>query len=113
MGCSCKDYTAEIVSGTKVIADLRRLFILRMTIDSTTNDRRRKDYNQAIFHVYTDDEIEEWNRYCGDVGLPKRKQGDSYACFCEMDMNMVLKCFDDATKDWRKSWCDTENCNRK
>lgn len=28
-------------------------------------------------------------------------------------MGMVLKCFDDAAKDWRKSFCDVKNCTMK
>ena len=29
--------------------DLREAFVRRMTVDSPHRDRRRKDYNQAIF----------------------------------------------------------------
>jgi len=59
--------------------DLRNQFIKRMTQDSPHHDRRRKDYNQAIFG-YKDD-------------------GSTYAVFCETDMDMVLQCFDDAVQD--------------
>ena len=59
--------------------DLRNQFIKRMTQDSPHHDRRRKDYNQAIFS-YRDD-------------------GSTYAVFCETDMDMVLQCFDDAVQD--------------
>lgn len=93
MGCNCKHMQKEISDYKKQIDYLRELFIKRMTVDSDTQDRRRKDFNQAIFR-YRDD-------------------GSSYAVWCEMDMDMVIKCFDDAVKDWRKHFCDVENCNRK
>lgn len=93
MGCNCKDNQQEIQEGRKLLAFFRKLFINRMTVDSNHNDRRRKDYNQAIFG-YDDD-------------------GSTYAIWSETDMEMVLQCFDDAVKDWRKSWCDVENCTRK
>lgn len=93
MSCSCKHNQEAISEGKKNFAKLRRLFIKRMTIDSVHNDRRRKDFNQAIFD-YNDD-------------------GSTFAIWSETDMDMVLQCFDDAVKDWRESWCDTKNCTRK
>lgn len=94
MGCNCKDNRQEVREGKKVIAELRELFIKRMTVDSDHNDRRRKDFNQAIF--FYDDYADEHRQ-----------------CFCDTSMEMVLQCFDDAVKDWRRSWCDVENCTRK
>lgn len=94
MGCNCKDYRQEIKDGKKVIDELRKLFIKRMTIDSDHNDRRRKDYNQAIF--FYDDYTHEHK-----------------ACFDGTNMEMVLQCFDNAVNDWRKTWCDVDNCTRK
>ena len=93
MACKCKHNRQEIQEGKKIIAELRELFIRRMTVDSDHNDRRRKDYNQAIF--FYDDYTHE-----------------HLACFCETNMEMVLRCFDDAVGDWRKSWCDVKNCKR-
>lgn len=93
MGCNCKHNQQEIQEGRMLLAFFRKLFINRMTVDSEHNDRRRKDFNQAIFG-YNDD-------------------GSTYAIWSEMDMDMVLQCFDDAVKDWRESWCDVENCTRK
>lgn len=93
MSCSCKHNQEAIKEGKKNFEELRKLFIKRMTIDSVHNDRRRKDFNQAIFD-YNDD-------------------GSTFAIWSETDMDMVLQCFDDAVKDWRESWCDTENCTRK
>ena len=61
------------------VSRLRELFVKRMTEDSETQDRRRKDYNQAIFG-FSDD-------------------GSTYQVFNDTDMNMVLQCFDDAVKD--------------
>lgn len=93
MGCNCKDNREAINEGKKNFANLRELFIKRMTIDSEHNDRRRKDYNQAIFFDYGRGEHEAvWNR---------------------TTMEMVLQCFDDAVKDWINSFCDVKNCNRK
>lgn len=53
MGCACKDMAREIADYRKQIHDLRNCFIKRMSVDSETNDRRRKDYNQAIFFDMT------------------------------------------------------------
>lgn len=112
MGCNCKDNREAITDGKKVIAELRELFIKRMTVDSETDDRRRKDYNQAIFHFEDDDQVDEWNKECEKYGLPRKAYGQTHAVWSEMDMDMVLKCFDDATKDWRESFCDVKNCHR-
>jgi hypothetical protein len=64
-----------------------------MTIDSETNDRRKSGYNQAIFYD------------CGD--------GEYKQVFIETTMDMVLDCFDNSVKDWRRSFCDVDNCNRR
>ncbi len=93
MSCNCVHLGQEIEKGYRNFDKLRELFIRRMTEDSETKDRRRKDFNQAIFG-YRDD-------------------GSTYPCWCETDMDMVLKCFDDAVKDWRRSFCDVEGCARK
>lgn len=93
MACNCKHMQQEIQEGKMLLAFFRKLFISRMTVDSEHNDRRRKDFNQAIFGYHDD--------------------GSTYACWSNMDMDMVLQCFDDAVKDWRKSFCDVENCTRK
>jgi hypothetical protein len=94
VSCNCKHNQQEIAEGKKTIAEFRELFIKRMTVDSDHNDRRRKDYNQAIF--FYDDYTHE------------HKQ-----CFCGTNMDMVLQCFDDAVKDWRRTFCDVENCTRR
>ena len=99
MACNCKHNQEAINEGKKNFEELRELFINRMTVDSDHNDRRRKDFNQAIFSWWSDD----------GTHLPE----NTFACWSEMTMDMVLQCFDDAVKDWRKSFCDVENCNRK
>lgn len=99
MSCSCKDNQEAITEGKKNFEELRRLFIQRMTVDSEHSDRRRKDYNQAIFGWWEDE--------------PNKVPENTFPCWTPMKMDMVLKCFDDAVKDWRKSWCDVENCTRK
>ena len=113
MGCSCKDNRQEIEEGRRLLAFFRKLFISRMTVDSDHNDRRRKDFNQAIFHYKSKEEVDAWNKDCEKYGLPKKQYGQTYAVWSDMDMDMVLQCFDDAVKDWRKSWCDEESCTRK
>lgn len=94
MGCNCKDNREEINKGLKYFEELKRLFIKRMTEDSETQDRCRKDFNQAIF--FYDDYSDEFT-----------------TCFTDTTMKMVLDKFDQAVKDWRKSWCDVVRCTRK
>lgn len=55
---------------------LREAFIKRLTVDSPCHDRRRSDFNQAIF-----DADEGW------------------ACFNGTDLYMVLDKFDAAVRD--------------
>ena len=82
------------------LAKIRELFIRRMTVDSDHHDRRRKDYNQAIFSFYSDEDIDHWNEHCAEFGFAKRKYGQTYQCWDSMDMDMVLRCWDDAVKDY-------------
>lgn len=93
MSCNCVHEKEEIENGYRHFDELRELFIRRMTEDSETQDRRSKKFNQAIF-FYRDD-------------------GTTCACFSDTDMDMVLQCFDDAVKDWRRTFCDVEGCARK
>ena len=93
MSCNCVHEKEEIENGYRHFHELRELFIRRMTEDSETTDRRSKDFNQAIFG-YRDD-------------------GSTYQVWSDMDMDMVLKCFDDAIKDWRRTFCDVEGCRRR
>ena len=113
MGCNCKHNQEAINEGKKLIAELRELFIKRMTVDSSHNDRRKRDYNQAIFHYESKEEIDAWNEHCERYGLSKKEYNRTYPVWSEMDMDMILQCFDNAVKDWRKSWCDEEDCMRK
>lgn len=112
MSCNCKHNQREIADGNEIISKLRELFIRRMTTDSDHSDRRRKDFNQAIFHYEDKEEVDAWNKECDMYGLPKKRYGQTYAVWCDMNMDMVLQCFDDAVKDWRKSWCDVPTCTR-
>lgn len=83
------------------LAKIRELFIQRMTVDSDHHDRRRKDYNQALFHYYSDDDVEWWNENCAeDYGLPKRKRGDTYQVWDRISVDMVLRCWDNAVRDY-------------
>ena len=100
MACSCKHNEKEIESFKSVIAELRELFVKRMTVDSDHKDRRKRDYNQAIFGWWERDEEEA-------------DPSKTFQCWSDMDMGMVLQCFDDAVGDWRRTWCDVETCRRK
>lgn len=95
MACNCKHMEPEIREYREQIDLLRKLFIRRMTVDSETTDRRRRDYNRAIFAF----------RY--------EQDGETYQVWDEIDMGMVLRCFDDAVKDWRRTFCDVDTCQRK
>ena len=99
MSCRCQHNKEPIEDGKEVIALLRELFIKRMTVDSEHNDRKRKDYNQAIFSWWSDEK--------------DKTPENTFPCWSNMTMDMVLQCFDDAAKDWRRTWCDVENCRRK
>ena len=66
----------------KMTEILKQMFIKRMTVDSPHQDRRKKDFNQAIFS----------------------EQG--WAVFNRTSLDMVLKCFDDAVKDFLKEYGD-------
>jgi hypothetical protein len=57
----------------------RELFLKRLTIDSETQDKRRKEFNQAIF-----DKDEGW------------------ACFNGTDLEMIMDKFDLAIEDLKK-----------
>lgn len=89
-----------IETDTSQINRLRELFVRRMTVDSETNDRRRKEFNQAIFHFESDDEVDNYNRYCEQYGPPKKKYGATYPVWSEITLDMVLTCFDDAVRDY-------------
>lgn len=93
MGCACKHNQDEIDRENKSVAALRELFIKRMTVDSESQDKRCKDYNQAIFGLKAD--------------------GSSYPIWNYIDIDMVLQCFDNAVKDLRRTWCNVEDCRRK
>lgn len=47
MACNCKHMSAEIAESMADFAKFRVLFIKRMTEDSETQDRRRREYNQC------------------------------------------------------------------
>ena len=66
-----------------IFKQFRELFVKRMSEDSATADRRRKDYNQAIF--FWSSEYEEYRQV-----------------FQDTTMEMVLECFDKAVKDYQK-----------
>ena len=91
---------AVIETDYSQINRLRELFVRRMTVDSETTDRRRKDFNQAIFHFESDEEVDNYNHYCEQYGLPKKKYGATYPVWSEMTLDMVLTCFDDAVNDY-------------
>lgn len=93
MSCSCVHNQQRIQIEKERVDALRELFIKRMTVDSESQDKRRRDYNQAIFGLKAD--------------------GSSYPIWNYIDIDMVLQCFDNAVKDLRRTWCDVEDCRRK
>ena len=93
MACKCKHSRREIDEMRQTVAKMRELFIKRMTVDSKHHDRRRKDFNQAIFF---------YSKY----------QDEYVQCFNGTNMEMVLQCFDNAERDYRDSFCDVEDCMR-
>ena len=69
----------------KEFEELRELFIQRMTVGKG-EDRRKKEYNRAIFFKY------DWEG--GD--------GEYHQCFTDITMEMVLDKFDLAVKDMKR-----------
>lgn len=61
----------------QVISRFREEFVRRLTVDSEHSDRRKKDYNQAIFDA---------------------KGG--WAVFNGTNLDMVMQAFDTAVKDY-------------
>ena len=57
---------------------------------------------------YTQEQVREALMRLSMCARKEHKQ-----CFCDTNMEMVLQCFDDAVKDWRRTFCDVENCNRR
>lgn len=116
MSCNCKHMEKEIREYRQQIDILRKLFVQRMTVDSETTDRRRRDYNQAIFHYKKPEDVEMWNRFVDEHPNPiftKENTEETYPVFYGTNMEMVLECFDNAVKDWRRTFCDVESCRRK
>ena len=62
---------------------LRAAFVKRLTVDSPHRDRRRKDFNQAIFDA---------------------EKG--FACFNGTDLDMILEKFNLAVKDFTETGKD-------
>ena len=115
MACNCKHMEQEIAEYKAQIDMLRSLFIRRMTVDSETKDRRKREFNQAIFHYRSPEDVEAWNQLVydhPDLKLALRSTDETYQVW-NIDMDMVLKCFDNAVKDWRRTFCDVETCRRK
>lgn len=114
MACNCKHNQDEIERENKSVASLRELFIKRMTVDSESQDKRRRDYNQAIFHYEPDEDVDSYNEWAERNGIRHRKQyGETYPVWSVTTMDMVLQCFDNAAKDLRRTWCDVDDCRRK
>ena len=67
MACNCKHSQEAIDRFYKGISDFRKMFIKRMTVDSETTDRRKKEFNQAIFHYESKEEVDEWNKECEKI----------------------------------------------
>ncbi len=85
MACNCKHNRENIEQDRRAIERFKKHFVKRMTVDSKHNDRRRKDFNQAIF--------------------------SNAPFFSLVDLEMVMDCFESAVKDHIRSYCDVDNCN--
>ena len=74
----------QVITGyvPRELSAMRKLFLRRLTVDSEHRDRRRKDYNQAIF-------LSEDAKYCPGA-----------ACWTEMTLDMVMDKFDAAVRDY-------------
>jgi hypothetical protein len=99
MACSCKHLEQEIQDYTKQIESLKVLFWNRLTTDSSHQDRRKKDYNQALFHHWSDEDPNDERNW--------------FQCWSDMTPHMVMRAFDAAMQDWRKTFCDVDGCKRK
>lgn len=82
MACNCKHNKENIEQGLNLLNEFRDLFIKRLSVDKET-DRRRKDYNQAIF--FYSEFTDEWKQ-----------------SFTDLTMEMILEKFDLAVKDYAK-----------
>lgn len=100
MACNCVHMEREIADYRGEIEKLRELFVRRLTVDSETQDRRRREYNQALFSYYSDDFFHKTSE-------------ETYQRWNEITLEMVMQKFDAAVKDWRRTFCDEENCRRK
>ena len=78
MSCRCEHNQEAIQDGKDLLKEFRELFIKRMTVDSEHQDRRRKDFNQAIFRYEAKEDIDAWNKDCEKYGLPKKSYGQTY-----------------------------------
>jgi hypothetical protein len=74
--CSEALVEVQVEQQRKVLAGLKAEFLRLLTEDSETNDRRREEYNQAIFD--------------GERG---------FACFNGTDLSMVMEKFDRAVRN--------------
>ena len=65
----------------------REAFIKRLTVDSGHHDRRKKDYNQALFSWWSDDKAKDLS--------------NTFQVWSQMNAGMVMECFDKAIDDVR------------
>jgi hypothetical protein len=89
MSCRCKHLSEAIQSAAAQADELRGLFIKRLTVDSQCRDRRKRGFNQSLFHPQNG--LPHWNR---------------------IDLDMVMDAYDNAVKDYRRTFCDTESCRK-
>ena len=91
---------SEIDFVKEELAVVRKLFIARMTEDSPYQDRRRIDNNKAIFE-YVQSETDDLAEYADLNPWAKKRTDAETKPVGEINMGMVLECFDNAVKDWR------------
>ena len=88
MSCGCKHNIEEIKREQDFLDTFRKLFINRLTIDKSLEDRRKKNFNQALF-----DKDECW------------------ACWSEIDLDMIMEEFELAVQDALYLHCDDFDIN--
>lgn len=91
MSCACKNEKENIVRDEETLRSFREYFIRRMTVDNP-KDRRRKDFNQSIFSWFDDETV--------------KTPETTFQVWTPMSMDMVLTCYDDAMRDFKKRYCD-------
>jgi hypothetical protein len=88
MSCSCKNLSEAIQSAAAQAEELRALFIKRLTVNSPHRDGRKHSFNQALFNP------------------------EGELLYRSIDLGVILIAYDNAVKDYRRTFCDDESCRK-